>query len=196
MRSDSCGECGDEFVWDADAASAVCPSCGVLQDAAQVVLDAHIEPEDNTRDRYALPFFSRSTLKGYRNQGWYLPGQGRAAAVERNKVFFYTLPTFSCPCSDAFFKIAMREYISTLAGRIGHPSLFTRSLFVFEQTMEQGHFKYGRKARLLAGASLTIALREAHKGETIRDIAVSCHIILSTLRNSCKFTAQLTSVSH
>ena len=87
MRPDSCGECGDDFVWDADAGSAVCPSCGVLQDSSQVVLDAHIEPEDNTRDRYALPFFSRSTLKGYRNsQGWYLPGQGKAVAAERNKV--------------------------------------------------------------------------------------------------------------
>ena len=139
------------------------------------MLDAHIEPEDNTRDRYALPFFSRSTLKGYRNsQGWYLPGQSKAAAAERNKVIISS-PVPSFPGSDVFapFQIAMREYVSTLASRVGHPSLFTRSLFVFEQAMERGHYKYGRKARLVAGASLAVALREAHKGETIKDIAVS-----------------------
>lgn len=71
------------------------------------------------------------------------------------------------------FQIAMREYVSTLANRVGHPSLSTRSLFVFEQAMERGHYHYGRKARLVAGASLAISLREVHKGETIKDIAVS-----------------------
>ena len=73
----------------------------------------------------------------------------------------------------------MREYVSTLASRVGHPALFTRSLFVFEQAMERGRYRYGRKARLVAGASLAISLREAHKGETIKDIAVSVPLPLN-----------------
>ena len=38
--------------------------------------------------------------------------------------------------------------------------------------MEEGRFRYGRKARPVAGSCLAIALREAQKGETIKDIAV------------------------
>ncbi|KAI5124494.1 hypothetical protein M0805_003021 [Coniferiporia weirii] len=153
MRSEKCGECGDEFVWDSDAGSAVCIGCGTLQDPSQVVLDAHIDPADDGRDRYGLPFHTRSTLKAFRNSsGWDLTGQGKQASAERNK-------------------IAMRQYTVALASRIGHPALSTRSLYLFELAMDKGRFRYGRKARLVAGASLAIALREEQKGETIRDIA-------------------------
>ena len=48
----------------------------------------------------------------------------------------------------------MREYILALTRRIGYPSLSERTLFLFERAMERGHFRYGRKARLVAGASL------------------------------------------
>ncbi|THH09359.1 hypothetical protein EW145_g2062 [Phellinidium pouzarii] len=153
MRADRCGECGDEFVWDSDAGSAVCLACGTLQDPSQVVLDAHIEPADNDKDRYGLPFEPRSTLKAFRNSnGWDLAGQGKHASAERNK-------------------FAMRQYTVALASRIGHSSLSTRALYLFELAMQKGAFRYGRKARLVAGACLAIALREGQKGETISDIA-------------------------
>ena len=66
----------------------------------------------------------------------------------------------------------MREFISSLAHRLGHPSLSCRALFLFELAMERGRFRYGRKARLVAGSSLAIALRENQKGVTFKDIAV------------------------
>lgn len=87
MRPERCGECGDDFVWDSDAGSAVCPTCGTLQDPSQVVLDAHIEQEDNAKERNAFPFYQRATLKNFRNaHGWDLAGQEKQAAAERNKV--------------------------------------------------------------------------------------------------------------
>ena len=87
LRPQKCGECGDEFLWDADAGSAVCIGCGTLQDSAQVVLDAHIEPEENARDRHTLSFFSRSNLATSKNsQGWYIAGHGNLAAAERKAV--------------------------------------------------------------------------------------------------------------
>lgn len=67
----------------------------------------------------------------------------------------------------------MRGFTTTLAQRIGHPSLAARAVCLFELAMQRGHFRYGTKARLVAGASLAIALRESEKGETVRDIAVS-----------------------
>ena len=91
MSSDVCGECGDHFVWDSDAGSGVCISCGTLQDSSQVLLDAHIEPAEDDRDRYILPFQPRSTLKA--SNGWDLAGQGKQAAIERNKVRDYRVLT-------------------------------------------------------------------------------------------------------
>lgn len=67
----------------------------------------------------------------------------------------------------------MRHYIADLARRIGYSALTSRTTFLSERAMEEGRFRYGRKARLVAGSCLAIALREAQKGETIKDIAVS-----------------------
>lgn len=69
-------------------------------------------------------------------------------------------------------QIAMRSFTTALVHRIGHPSLASRTLFLFELAMERAHYRYGRRARLVAGASLAIALRESQKGETVKDIAV------------------------
>ncbi|KAL5490417.1 hypothetical protein ACEPAI_5250 [Sanghuangporus weigelae] len=169
MGPDTCGECGDDFVWDADAGSAVCLNCGTLQDPSQVVLDSHIEPEHSAKDTDSFSFYHRVTLKSFRNaHGWDLAGQGSQPDIERNK-------------------IAMREYISALTHRIGHPSMSSRTLFLFELAMEQGRFRYGKRARLVAAACLAIALRENHKGETIRDIAYvinDSHIALARVLKS------------
>lgn len=140
-------------MWDDDAGSAVCPSCGTLQDSQQIILDTHVETEDNGNNRYNIPFYSRSTLKSFRSaNGWDLAGQGVQAAAERNK-------------------ISMRELVAALASRIGYPALAARAVNIFELAMQKGNFRFGRKARLVAGASLIIALRENQKGETVRDIA-------------------------
>lgn len=37
--------------------------------------------------------------------------------------------------------------------------------------MAKGHYRWGRKAKLTAGASIAITLREAHKSDSLRDIA-------------------------
>lgn len=66
----------------------------------------------------------------------------------------------------------MRRYIAALAHRVEHPSLSSRTIFLFELAMERGHFRYGRRARLVAAACLAVALRENHLGETLKDIAV------------------------
>lgn len=87
MHPDTCGECGDDFVWDADAGSAVCLNCGTLQDPSQVVLDSHIEPEHTAKEDDSFNFYRRVTLKSFRNaHGWDLAGQGSQPNIERSKV--------------------------------------------------------------------------------------------------------------
>lgn len=66
----------------------------------------------------------------------------------------------------------MRSFTAALALRIGHPGLTARAQLLFDQAMEKGRFRWGRKAKLVSGASMFVALREARKGETLRDISV------------------------
>jgi transcription factor IIIB 90 kDa subunit len=49
----------------------------------------------------------------------------------------------------------------------------SRAKTIFDQAMSKGHHRWGRKAKLTAGASVAVALRESHKSESLRDIAVS-----------------------
>lgn len=86
----------------------------------------------------------------------------------------------------------MRQYTVTLASRIGHPALATRTLFLFESAMQKGKYHYGRKARLVAGAALAVALRENQKGETMKDIAVSL-IIWTIVSGATDFSNSVSS---
>ena len=67
----------------------------------------------------------------------------------------------------------MHEFIRTSASRLSSPGITARAQGVFDQAMRLGAFRWGRKAKLTAGASLAIALRESHKSDSVRDIAVS-----------------------
>lgn len=70
-------------------------------------------------------------------------------------------------------QISMHEFIRTLAGRLSAAGVANRGQAVFDQAMAKGNFRWGRPAKLLAGASLAIALRGANKGDSLRDLAVS-----------------------
>ena len=48
---------------------------------------------------------------------------------------------------------------------------------IFDQAMARGQFRWGRKAKLIAGASIAIAAREANKSVSLRDIAVSALLL-------------------
>lgn len=67
----------------------------------------------------------------------------------------------------------MHEFIRTIATRQSNPGITWRAQGIFDQAMRRGHYRWGRRAKLTAGAALAIALRESHKSDSIRDIAVS-----------------------
>ena len=67
----------------------------------------------------------------------------------------------------------MHEFIRTLAGRLSGESSTPRAQAIFDQVMSKAQFRWGRRAKLFAGASLAIAFREANKSDALRDIAVS-----------------------
>ncbi|TBU29028.1 hypothetical protein BD311DRAFT_693598 [Dichomitus squalens] len=150
--SGRCEECGASTVWDTDVGSAICLQCGTLADPTQSVLASHLENTDVSGREYApwanIP--GGSTLRG--RNGWALSGQGKESRDRKNT-------------------IAMHEFIRTIATRLSNPGLTTRAQGVFDQAMRLGEYRWGRKAKLTAGAALAIALRESHKSDSIRDIA-------------------------
>ncbi|EGN95447.1 hypothetical protein SERLA73DRAFT_186453 [Serpula lacrymans var. lacrymans S7.3] len=150
----SCGECGAACVWDEDVCSAICTQCGTLSDPSQSLLSTHVEYSDTSAAQYPSSSYSSSTtLKSIRSKnGWNLAGQGKEARDRKN----------------AF---AIHSFIKSLLTRLNYPGLSPRAIIIFTQAMSKGNYKWGRRAKLAAGASIAIALREAHKSDSLRDIA-------------------------
>ncbi|KAG1768305.1 hypothetical protein EDD22DRAFT_872581, partial [Suillus occidentalis] len=144
----TCPDCGGTFVWDDDVCSSICTNCGTLSDSAQYVLASHTESHDSSVHQFQprTPWFSSSAapLKNIHKQGWNLTGQHKEARERRNS-------------------IAMSIFITSVLTKLKNPGL--------SPPMTKGNYKWGRKAKLAAGASMAIALREAHKSDSLRDIA-------------------------
>ncbi|KAK0210615.1 hypothetical protein DFS33DRAFT_1270616 [Desarmillaria ectypa] len=145
-----CSQCGASTVWDDDAASAICTVCGTLVDSSQSVLSS-ISDYQAASSSWNPSFLPNSTLKSLRNPNWLLAGQGKEARDRQNSV-------------------AMHEFINSLANILSVPTLSSRATTLFTQAMATGNFRWGRKAKLVAGACLSIALRESKRPDFLRDI--------------------------
>ncbi|KAI0933650.1 hypothetical protein AcV5_005742 [Taiwanofungus camphoratus] len=148
--SGRCEECGDSTIWDQELGSAICTHCGTLADPTQSVLTSHLEHTDTSGREFFWNTVQGGTLKG--RNGWALSGQGKEVRDRRNT-------------------IAMHEFIKSVATRLSHTGLSSRAQSIFDQAMSKAQYRWGRKAKLAAGASIAIAFRESHKGDSIRDIA-------------------------
>ncbi|KAK1232276.1 hypothetical protein PQX77_004650 [Marasmius sp. AFHP31] len=91
-----------------------------------------------------------SLLKSSRTT-WNLAGQKKEATHRRN---IYLI----------------NEFIKSLAHALSAPGLAPRTITLFNQAMATGQFTWGNKAKVVAGACLSIALRESHKPESLNDI--------------------------
>jgi len=65
----------------------------------------------------------------------------------------------------------MSIFINSVLTKLKNPGLSPRAETIFTQAMTNGKYRWGRKAKLVAGASMAIALRETHKSDSLRDIA-------------------------
>ncbi|KAF9053531.1 hypothetical protein BDZ89DRAFT_976025 [Hymenopellis radicata] len=151
--SPPCSQCGGATAWDDDAASAICMTCGTLVDASQSVFTDGYEMDPATMT-WEAPDTSNFTLKSLRNPNWSLAGQGKEVRENQN----------------AF---QMKEFIASLTTALQVPSgLAPRASTLFTQAMKLGNFRWGRKAKLVAGACLSIALRESKRPDFRHDIAL------------------------
>lgn len=67
----------------------------------------------------------------------------------------------------------MHEFIRSVASQLSNIGVASRAQTIFDQAMLKGNYNWGRRAKLIGGASIAIALREVNKSEALRDIAVS-----------------------
>jgi transcription factor IIIB 90 kDa subunit len=66
----------------------------------------------------------------------------------------------------------IREFIKTLAAKLGHVGCIDRAKYLFDMAMERGKVRWGRKAKLTAASALAIACREDKKADPLRELAV------------------------
>ncbi|KAG2349610.1 hypothetical protein BDR05DRAFT_955480 [Suillus weaverae] len=147
----TCPDCGGTFVWDDNVCSSICKKCGTLSNSAQYVLASHTESHDSSVRQNSLFSSAAAPLKNI-NKGWNLAGQHKEARDRGNA-------------------IAMSIFITSVLTKLKNPGLSPRAEAIFTQAMTKGKYRWGRKAKLAAGASMAIALREAHKSDSLRDIA-------------------------
>ncbi|EIN03416.1 hypothetical protein PUNSTDRAFT_147062 [Punctularia strigosozonata HHB-11173 SS5] len=165
MATCRCKECGGDVVWDTEAGSSICTECGTLEDASQSVLTSS---QYDAQDTFVFDNSQATTLKSLRHSGRNLAGQEKHARHTRNT-------------------LAMHSYILGILTRLSHPGLLPRANTLFDNAMTTGKLRWGRKAKLTAGASIIIALRESGRSSFLDDIA---HMIEETpLRLSRTFSS-------
>lgn len=156
MAAGRCKACDSKTIFDAEVGSNICTSCGTLEDPSQSVLASHFDfarNGDSTRD-FPLSNVNTDALRSLRNKnGWNIAGSTKEVRENRNMV-------------------AMQKFVHSVAGSLGHPGLVPRALTLFNQARgKTPKFRWGHKAKCLAGASLAIALRESNKADSLRDIS-------------------------
>ncbi|KAF9452268.1 hypothetical protein P691DRAFT_661264 [Macrolepiota fuliginosa MF-IS2] len=149
--SSSCPECKGSTTWDDSVGSAVCTSCGTLTDPSQSVLTSQVAFSDDPI-RYSSGWGSNLGKRPHYSSSWALSDQGKEARDSRNLS-------------------ATLEFIESLAKSLNATGLPPRVMTLFRQAKEAIQFRWGRRAKLVAGACLAIALRESNRPDCLRDIA-------------------------
>jgi len=65
----------------------------------------------------------------------------------------------------------MTEFMDSLARSFNAIGLSARAMNIFHKAKETIHFRWGRSAKLIAGACLAVALRESNRPDCLRDIS-------------------------
>ncbi|KAK7054967.1 hypothetical protein VNI00_003430 [Paramarasmius palmivorus] len=144
---DSCPQCTSGNLTSLDGAS-VCTDCGAVLDIGISFIDA-----DSSSQNVQVQH-EPSVLKSFRGtSNWNLAGQSKEASQRRNTYL-------------------IDEFIKSLAHALHVPGLTLRATTLCGQAMATGQFRWGTKAKMVAGACLSIALRESQRPDSLPDIAI------------------------
>ncbi|KAJ7740745.1 hypothetical protein DFH07DRAFT_751511 [Mycena maculata] len=144
----SCMACGGPTVVD-DAAGVICILCAEIAEPNLVVLTSDIEyPASTTYDGWNP--VAPKTVKTARNR--YLSAQGKEIRDSKN-------------LDD------MHHFIKNLARAAFVSGTTERAYNLFEKAMTSGKYRWGRMAKLVAGACISIALRSSNRPEMFPQLA-------------------------
>ncbi len=76
-------------------------------------------------------------------------------------------PQTRCP------QLTIHNLICTLSDRLGYHGAATRARAIFDSTMQRTSIKWGKAAKLAAGAAVVFAMREQGRGDRTHYVAVS-----------------------
>ncbi|KAJ7751992.1 hypothetical protein B0H16DRAFT_1723771 [Mycena metata] len=142
-----CRHCGQPTV--VDDIGVVCIACAELQHPKQVVLTSDIDyPHSTTFDGFSQ--LAPKTLKTSRNR--FLTGHGKEVRDSKN---FDEMQRFIRDLTRAAFVSGVAE----------------RAYNLFEKAMRAGPYRWGRTAKLVAGACISIALRQSNRPDMFVDLA-------------------------
>ncbi|KAF5391418.1 hypothetical protein D9757_001955 [Collybiopsis confluens] len=144
-----CSECAGSVVWSDDAASNICTFCGTLTDPSQRILTSADDQVDSQYFNSSAP----NVLKRFRGgSSWNLAGESKEIR-NRNNAY------------------SMHEFIKSLSRSLSVSGLSPRVCTLFDQAMRTNQFRWGTKAKLVAAACLSIALRESGHPDSLKDLA-------------------------
>ncbi|KAJ7172620.1 hypothetical protein C8R46DRAFT_947797 [Mycena filopes] len=144
--SPPCKQCGHPTVVDDDI-GVVCTVCAEIQHPKHVVLTSDIDYPPST---FEFSQLAPKTLKTGRNR--FLSGQGKEARDSQNL-------------------LAMQTLIRDLARAAFVSGISDRACNLFENAMKTGLYRWGRTAELVAGACISIALRQSSRPDMFPDLA-------------------------
>jgi transcription factor IIIB subunit 2 len=160
MNAQVCKICSGITQWDESANSIVCIDCGSLEDSSQTVLTSgQGSGETGPQSSAYLNPFAGSTLKSSAGRALYgQPSKGKQRAAHSRE---------------------MHQYIESILRNISQSGLKDRATYLFNLAMDRAGYRWGRQAKLAAGACIMIALNESQRGETTATLAVSSPFKLS-----------------
>ncbi|KAJ7273573.1 hypothetical protein B0H12DRAFT_1090061 [Mycena haematopus] len=143
-----CKHCGAPTV--VDDAGVVCTNCAELAEPSLIVLASDIDHPAATAYDGWIPVAPKA-LKTSRNR--YLSGQGKEIRDGKNLD-------------------EMHWFIKNLARAAFVSGTTERAYNLFEKAMKSGQYRWGRTAKLVAGACISIALRQSSRPDMFPDLAL------------------------
>ncbi|KAF8212384.1 hypothetical protein K438DRAFT_1663244 [Mycena galopus ATCC 62051] len=143
-----CKYCGAATV--VDDAGVVCTNCAELAEPSLIVLASDFDLPSSTAYDGWIPVAPKA-LKTGRNR--YLSGQGKEVRDSKNLD-------------------EMHWFIKNLARAAFVSGTTERAYNLFEKAMKSGQYRWGRTAKLVAGACISLALRQSNRPDMFPDLAL------------------------
>ncbi|KAH7340979.1 hypothetical protein B0J17DRAFT_653584 [Rhizoctonia solani] len=173
----SCPACGSHSLqFDDEVLCLLCTSCGNVVESNQSALDFSMTTEKGTGTNFGMgrALHNQSSTLVARS-GRYLGGDTKEARWTRNLE-------------------ATKSFLAAVTRNMHQLPCTERAQYIMEQAMRKGKFRWGPGAERVAGASICIALREAGKAESIREVAVHIQCRQDYLTRAYRRVATLLSI--